>query len=55
MAAAIEAGTVWVNRQGRDEHRQAALRQVQASGLGREGGLEGLDTYTRVKTVRIAL
>ncbi|MFE4053717.1 aldehyde dehydrogenase family protein [Streptomyces sp. YIM B13518] len=55
MAAAIEAGTVWVNTWAEMSTGNLPFGGYKQSGLGREGGLEGLDTYTQVKTVRIAL
>ncbi|MFD2416522.1 aldehyde dehydrogenase family protein [Amycolatopsis pigmentata] len=55
MAAAIEAGTVWVNTWAEMSTGNLPFGGYKQSGLGREGGLEGLDTYTQVKAVRIAL
>ncbi|MEU2222211.1 aldehyde dehydrogenase family protein [Streptomyces sp. NPDC018347] len=55
MAAAIEAGTVWINTWAEMSTGNLPFGGYKQSGLGREGGLEGLDTYTQVKTVRIAL
>ncbi|MFJ8601544.1 aldehyde dehydrogenase family protein [Streptomyces shenzhenensis] len=55
MAAAVEAGTVWVNTWAEMSTGSLPFGGYKQSGLGREGGLEGLDAYTQVKTVRIAL
>ncbi|MFJ8133972.1 aldehyde dehydrogenase family protein [Streptomyces hydrogenans] len=55
MAAAIEAGTVWINTWAEMSTGNLPFGGYKQSGLGREGGLEGLDTYTQVKTIRIAL
>lgn len=55
MAAAIEAGTVWVNTWAEMSTGNLPFGGYKQSGLGREGGMEGLDAYTQVKTVRIAL
>ncbi|CAL9338345.1 NAD_NADP-dependent betaine aldehyde dehydrogenase [Streptomyces sp. enrichment culture] len=55
MAAAIEAGTVWVNSWGEMSTGNLPFGGYKQSGLGYEGGLEGLDAYTRAKTVRITL
>ncbi|MFH8728088.1 aldehyde dehydrogenase family protein [Streptomyces termitum] len=55
MAAAIEAGTVWINTWAEMSTGNLPFGGYKQSGLGREGGLEGLDAYTQAKTVRIAL
>lgn len=55
MAAAVEAGTVWVNTWAEMSTGNLPFGGYKQSGLGREGGLEGLDAYTQAKTVRIAL
>ncbi|MFB8776519.1 aldehyde dehydrogenase family protein [Streptomyces broussonetiae] len=55
MAAAIEAGTVWVNSWGQMSTGNLPFGGYKQSGLGYEGGLEGLDAYTQAKAVRITL
>jgi acyl-CoA reductase-like NAD-dependent aldehyde dehydrogenase len=55
MAAAIQAGTVWVNTWAEMSTGNLPFGGYKQSGLGREGGLEGLDAYTQAKAVRIAL
>ena len=53
MASAIEAGTVWINTWAEMSTGNLPFGGYKQSGLGCEGGPEGLDTYTRTKTVRI--
>ena len=55
MAAAIQAGTVWVNTWGEQGNMALPFGGYKQSGLGREGGLEVLDAYTQSKAVLIAL
>jgi acyl-CoA reductase-like NAD-dependent aldehyde dehydrogenase len=55
MAAALQAGTVWVNTWAEMSTGNLPFGGYKQSGIGREGGLEGIDAYTQVKTVRIAL
>ncbi len=54
LAAAIEAGMVWVN-----SHNVRDLRTpfggMKDSGIGREGGHYSFDFYTELKTVHLAL
>jgi betaine-aldehyde dehydrogenase len=54
LARAIRAGTVWVNGWGALDMR-LPWGGVKDSGVGREGGLDGLLAYTEPKTVRILL
>jgi acyl-CoA reductase-like NAD-dependent aldehyde dehydrogenase len=55
MAAALQAGTVWINTWAEMSTGNLPFGGYKQSGIGREGGLEGIDAYTQVKTVRIAL
>lgn len=55
MAAAIQAGTVWVNTWGEQGNMALPFGGYKQSGLGREGGLEVIDAYTQSKAVQIAL
>jgi phenylacetaldehyde dehydrogenase len=54
VAAAIDAGTVWVNTYGMFDP-VASYGGRHASGFGRELGVESLDPYLQTKTVWIAL
>lgn len=55
MAAAIQAGTVWVNTWGEQANMALPFGGYKQSGVGREGGLDVLDSYTQSKAVLIAL
>ena len=55
MAAAIQAGTVWVNTWAEQDNKALPFGGYKQSGTGREGGLEVLDAYTQSKAVLIAL
>ena len=55
MAAAIQAGTVWVNTWAEQSTGALPFGGYKQSGIGREGGLEVLDAYTQSKTVILAL
>jgi acyl-CoA reductase-like NAD-dependent aldehyde dehydrogenase len=55
MAAAIEAGTVWINTWAEMSTGALPFGGYKQSGIGREGGLEVLDAYTQSKAVLIAL
>ena len=50
VASRLEAGLVWVNTYRR-LHPSLPYGGVKQSGLGREGGLDALRAYTRVKSV----
>lgn len=50
----INAGTIWVNTYN-DFHHMVPFGGFNASGLGREMGLESLDNYTQVKAVRMKI
>ncbi len=54
MAAALRAGTVWINSY-RAVGPMAPFGGFKASGMGRENGLEALKEYTETKTVWIEL
>ena len=54
VAAAIDAGTVWVNTYGMFDP-VASYGGRHASGFGRELGVESLDPYLQTKTVWIGL
>ncbi len=54
MAKAIQAGTVWVNS-WLAVNPQAPFGGYKGSGLGREGGREGLDVYLQTKNVYVQL
>jgi acyl-CoA reductase-like NAD-dependent aldehyde dehydrogenase len=54
VAAALKAGTVWVNAYGLDDPA-APFGGYKMSGYGREMGSYALDRYTEVKTVWINL
>lgn len=55
MAAALQAGTVWVNTWGEQSNMALPFGGYKQSGLGREGGLQVLDSYTQSKAVLVAL
>ncbi|AZM58205.1 MULTISPECIES: aldehyde dehydrogenase family protein [unclassified Streptomyces] len=55
MAAAVQAGTVWINTWGEMSTGNLPFGGYKQSGLGREGGLEVLDAYTQSKAVVVAL
>lgn len=55
MAAAVQAGTVWVNTWGEQGNMALPFGGYKQSGVGREGGLEVLDSYSQSKSVLIAL
>jgi phenylacetaldehyde dehydrogenase len=54
VAARLKAGTVWVNTYG-DFSAATPWGGFRASGLGRDGGAEGLDKYLQTKTVWMSL
>lgn len=54
VAAAVRAGTVWINSYGMLPHT-APFGGYKASGWGREGGQEVLQEYTQVKNIYIDL
>jgi aldehyde dehydrogenase (NAD+) len=54
VARKIEAGTVWVNS-WLTLNAQAPFGGYKASGIGREGGREGLDVYTQTKNVYVQM
>ncbi|WP_226553781.1 aldehyde dehydrogenase [Celeribacter naphthalenivorans] len=50
MARALEAGTVWVNTYRAYSHL-LPIGGMKQSGLGREGGLAGIDDYLETKSI----
>lgn len=54
IAAALQAGTVWINGYRR-LHASVPFGGYKMSGLGRESGEEVLDLYTQVKAVWVSL
>ncbi|KAG6042114.1 hypothetical protein E4U41_005662 [Claviceps citrina] len=54
VAAALEAGMVWVNSSN-DSEIQVPFGGVKQSGIGRELGEAGLDAYTETKAVHVNL
>ena len=54
-ASGIQAGTVWVNTWGEMSTGVLPFGGYKQSGIGREGGLEVLESYTQSKAVLIAL
>jgi betaine-aldehyde dehydrogenase len=54
MARSLRVGTVWVNGWGAVDKR-LPWGGFKNSGIGREGGLEGLLAYTEPKSVRIVM
>jgi len=54
VSNALRAGTVWVNTYNTLSNA-APFGGFKESGIGREGGQYGLDNYTEVKTVTIAI
>ncbi|MCI0637302.1 MAG: aldehyde dehydrogenase family protein, partial [Actinobacteria bacterium] len=54
VARQIQAGTVWVNS-WLAVNPQTPFGGYKASGIGREGGREALDTYTQIKNVYVQL
>jgi len=55
MAAAIEAGQVYVNTYGAGGGVELPFGGFKKSGYGREKGVEALDAYTQTKTVVVKL
>ena len=53
-AAALQAGTVWVNTWMLRDLR-APFGGVKASGVGREGGEDSREFFTEAKTICLAL
>lgn len=53
LARRIQAGTITVNGGGKEQ--PLPFGGYKQSGLGREGGREGIEAYTEVKTVAIGL
>ena len=54
MARQLEAGSVWVNS-GSDIIPQGPYGGYKQSGVGRAGGVEGLNEFQQVKNIRIAM
>jgi aminomuconate-semialdehyde/2-hydroxymuconate-6-semialdehyde dehydrogenase len=54
IAAQIEAGTIWINTWSLRDPR-VPFGGMKASGVGREGGIESLRTYSEMKTVCLHL
>jgi acyl-CoA reductase-like NAD-dependent aldehyde dehydrogenase len=54
FAAAVKAGTVWINQYGLID-QAAPFGGYKQSGIGREHGQEALDAYTETKTVWVNL
>merc|ERR1719436_1718035 len=54
VSNSLRAGTVWVNTYNTLSNA-APFGGFKESGIGREGGEYGLDNYTEVKTVTIAI
>ncbi|ASO20348.1 acyl-CoA reductase-like NAD-dependent aldehyde dehydrogenase [Actinoalloteichus hoggarensis] len=54
-AAALRAGTVWVNTWGEMSSGTLPFGGVKESGIGREHGTDVLDAYTEAKTVMVRL
>jgi succinate-semialdehyde dehydrogenase / glutarate-semialdehyde dehydrogenase len=54
LAEALEAGIVGINDPA-PAAAQAPFGGIKQSGLGREGGREGIDAYTEIKYISIAL
>jgi len=54
LAAAVRAGTVWVNTYGNFD-AASPFGGYKMSGFGRELGMHALDLYTQVKSVWVAL
>ena len=55
MAAAVQAGQVYVNTYGAGGGVELPFGGFKKSGYGREKGLEALDAYTQTKTVVVKL
>ncbi|WP_033287607.1 aldehyde dehydrogenase family protein [Amycolatopsis jejuensis] len=55
IAAAIEAGTIWVNTYGVMSAGTVPFGGFKQSGIGREHGTQVLDAYTETKTVMVQL
>jgi phenylacetaldehyde dehydrogenase len=53
LARRIQAGTITINGGGREQ--PMPFGGYKQSGLGREGGREGIEAYTEIKTVSIGL
>jgi acyl-CoA reductase-like NAD-dependent aldehyde dehydrogenase len=53
LARRIQAGTITINGGAREQ--PMPFGGFKQSGLGREGGREGIEAYTEVKTVSIGL
>ncbi|MGH2435781.1 MAG: 5-carboxymethyl-2-hydroxymuconate semialdehyde dehydrogenase [bacterium] len=54
LAAAVDAGMVWINSQNVRDLR-TPFGGMKESGIGREGGHYSFDFYTELKTVHVAL
>lgn len=54
VAAAVEAGMLWVNSQNVRDLR-TPFGGMKESGIGREGGHYSFDFYTELKTIHVAL
>lgn len=54
LAAAVRAGTVWINTYGNFD-AASPFGGYKMSGFGRELGLHGLEQYTQIKSVWVAL
>jgi betaine-aldehyde dehydrogenase len=54
LVHALEAGICWINTWG-ESPPEMPVGGYKQSGLGRENGVEMLERYTRVKSVRVEL
>jgi betaine-aldehyde dehydrogenase len=55
LAAAVEAGYVWINGPDGRHHLGAPFGGFKASGIGREASIEELESYTETKNVAVYL
>ncbi|MFJ9026843.1 aldehyde dehydrogenase family protein [Streptomyces sp. NPDC102259] len=55
VAAALQAGTVWINTYGQMTAGTVPFGGFKQSGIGREHGTDVLDSFTETKTVMIQL
>ena len=54
LAAQIRAGSVWINAHGASD-MSLPFGGYKESGWGREMGFDGIEAYTEVKSVAVAL
>ena len=53
MASEIKAGRIWINNSVKNNYANVPIGGFKQSGLNRECGLEGIKTYSEIKSVII--